>query len=293
MSDEGALPTEAGKRNEWEDSVSDGLSLVFDEIKVYFSVFLSLPNEEFLVQQERLKLLQDPNTHRQARDLLLTYVEIIGALYQKGETYVGIHFDEILKIISSGVLVLGDINPNEIERRIIELKASISQENSDFQTVKALEKYINGLSIFRANEKIEVVEKAIIAELAAILLTGNESLARRKWIDIRSRLQRNLHQWLGLYQLQSRVENWINSNIPEEEVSTPIIKPLTSEENYYTFLGVARNASVEEIRKAFRRIALQTHPDVVKGREEDFKKALRAVDILSDPNQRELYDRSI
>ncbi len=63
--------------------------------------------------------------------------------------------------------------------------------------------------------------------------------------------------------------------------------------DYYQMLGVARNASEDDIRKAYRRLAKQYHPDVNKGdakAEERFKEISEAYNVLSDPKQRQQYD---
>lgn len=63
--------------------------------------------------------------------------------------------------------------------------------------------------------------------------------------------------------------------------------------DYYEILGVSRNASKEEIKRAYRRLARKYHPDVNKepGAEETFKEINRAYEVLSEPETRDRYDR--
>src|SRR6187455_1416871 len=64
--------------------------------------------------------------------------------------------------------------------------------------------------------------------------------------------------------------------------------------DYYTTLGVARDASDADIKKAFRKLARQYHPDVAKDKkaaEEKFKEINEAYEVLSDPQKRKKYDQ--
>ncbi len=66
-----------------------------------------------------------------------------------------------------------------------------------------------------------------------------------------------------------------------------------AERDLYEILGVPRTASVEEIKKAYRRLARKYHPDVNPGNkpaEEKFKEVTAAFEVLSDEKRRKLYD---
>jgi DnaJ family protein A protein 5 len=71
-------------------------------------------------------------------------------------------------------------------------------------------------------------------------------------------------------------------------------EPVTIKTSYYTLLGIEREATDDEIKRAYRRKALELHPDRNYGREEDATKVFAdiqaAYEVLSDPQERSWYD---
>lgn len=70
--------------------------------------------------------------------------------------------------------------------------------------------------------------------------------------------------------------------------------PMATKRDYYEVLGVERHATEQEIARAYRKLAIQFHPDSNPGDDEAtvrFKEAAEAYEVLSDVEKRSLYDR--
>ncbi|MGZ4164983.1 MAG: DnaJ domain-containing protein, partial [Tumebacillaceae bacterium] len=65
-----------------------------------------------------------------------------------------------------------------------------------------------------------------------------------------------------------------------------------SKRDYYEVIGVSKDAAPDEIKKAYRRLARQYHPDVNKdpSAAEKFKQITEAYEVLTDPERRQRYD---
>ncbi len=71
---------------------------------------------------------------------------------------------------------------------------------------------------------------------------------------------------------------------------------MTTQRDYYEILGISKSATIDEIKKAYRTLAMKYHPDRVeaaqkKEAEEKFKEISEAYAVLSDENKRQLYDQ--
>lgn len=67
-----------------------------------------------------------------------------------------------------------------------------------------------------------------------------------------------------------------------------------SKRDYYEVLGVTRSATAKELKKAYRKLAIQFHPDKNpddKSAEDKFKEAAEAYEVLNDANKKARYDQ--
>src|SRR3982751_4383484 len=66
---------------------------------------------------------------------------------------------------------------------------------------------------------------------------------------------------------------------------------MATKRDYYEVLGVGKSASADEIKKAFRKLAVKHHPDKEGGDEAKFKEAAEAYEVLSNTEKKQRYDQ--
>lgn len=92
----------------------------------------------------------------------------------------------------------------------------------------------------------------------------------------------------------SKTDGVSNGDCSYTEEHVQLIREIKKNKDYYAILGVEKTCSVEEIRKAYRKLSLKVHPDKNKapGSEEAFKKVCKAFKCLSNGDSRKQYDHT-
>lgn len=90
---------------------------------------------------------------------------------------------------------------------------------------------------------------------------------------------------------ESHEETQTQTQKEEQPTTDPLIESLIAEQDYYAILGVSKTATDSQIKKAYRKRAVRTHPDKTNGDRRAFDKVSEAYTILSDETKRPLYDR--
>ncbi|KAG8658840.1 chaperone protein dnaJ 49 isoform X2 [Manihot esculenta] len=92
----------------------------------------------------------------------------------------------------------------------------------------------------------------------------------------------------------AKIDGGLNGERSYTEEHVELIRQIKRSKDYYAILGVEKTCSVEEIRKAYRKLSLKVHPDKNKapGSEEAFKKVCKAFKCLSDDSSRRQYDQT-
>ncbi|KAL3508109.1 hypothetical protein ACH5RR_033491 [Cinchona calisaya] len=91
-----------------------------------------------------------------------------------------------------------------------------------------------------------------------------------------------------------KVDGASNGERTYTEDHVQLVKKIKSKKDYYAVLGLEKSCSVEEIRKAYKKLSLKVHPDKNKapGSEEAFKKVSKAFKCLSEDDSRRQYDQA-
>ncbi|KAK6913765.1 protein of unknown function DUF1977, DnaJ-like [Dillenia turbinata] len=92
----------------------------------------------------------------------------------------------------------------------------------------------------------------------------------------------------------SKPDEGLNAERSYTEEHVRIVRQIKTNNDYYAVLGVEKSCSVEDVRKAYRKLSLKVHPDKNRapGSEEAFKKVSKAFKCLSDDGSRRQYDQT-
>ncbi|XP_060520570.1 dnaJ homolog subfamily B member 12 isoform X2 [Cylas formicarius] len=155
-----------------------------------------------------------------------------------------------------------------------------SNKDEALRCIEMAEKYIKERNKEKAQKFLEKAERLYPTQKAKDLLLHVEILASR--VETEQPRKRNM---------QPKTEE--TTKKPEyttEQVEG--VKRIRSCKDYYEILQISKDATDSEIKKSYRRIALQMHPDKNKapGADEAFKAVGNAVAVLTDPEKRKQYD---
>jgi hypothetical protein len=127
------------------------------------------------------------------------------------------------------------------------------------------------------------------------LFEFSSSSEKKKHVDIRNESERYLEAWTSGGGVRRAEPTLGQMKAPSTAAVTAQLLALM---NFYDVLGVDKNASVDDIRRSYKKKALELHPDKV-GRQQTpeeaqlFKTITKAHDVLTDPIQRKEYDSSL
>lgn len=178
----------------------------------------------------------------------------------------------------------------QLEQKRWKLHAEALNHLAAFEWGKAIEKLEKIPSDFKRTSSL--LEQARRGKMLDGLCTQAAKLATEgKWVAADSILDEVPDDWVGQYSAAALKES-IRERAGKAKAEAAA-EALGS--TYYEVLGIGRKAGQDEIKKAYRRLARQYHPDV-NGKPEGeccFKRINEAYEVLSDPEKRVKYDRTL
>lgn len=125
-------------------------------------------------------------------------------------------------------------------------------------------------------------------------LCVDDLLAACKDLDSTNSSQSNGKTHVASNPVNANRVDGMNGEPSYTEEHIQLVRKIKRDSDYYEILGVGKTCSVEEIKKAYRKLSLKVHPDKNKapGSEEAFKKVSKAFKCLSDDNSRRQYDHT-
>ncbi|KAK4372747.1 hypothetical protein RND71_008131 [Anisodus tanguticus] len=172
------------------------------------------------------------------------------------------------------------MNENEVEAD--ELKVTIDSNEDEA---------LRCISI--AKEAIALGNKQRALKFIGIACRLNKNLAVDDLLAARENLDSSIRDTSNEVKNDvASVKNEAGDVKTYREEHIELIRRIKSKKDYYEILGLEKSCSVEEIKKAYRKVSLKVHPDKNKapGSEDAFKKVAKAFKCLSDDGSRRRYD---
>jgi len=171
--------------------------------------------------------------------------------------------------------------------RCIEIAIQYEVRDELEKSLRFLKKSVSLFPTKNAQERIILIEKKIRAKLKS---SSKDSFEQES--ESNKKAESSFHDNNNNSKSNNTSNNSNNENVEYTEEQLELVKRIKHCKTYYDVLGVERRATLEDIKKQYKKLALQMHPDKNKapGAEESFKKISQAFSCLSDEKKRNLYD---